>query len=462
MRKCAAVFCAVLVTVGVCSCGKKTEPQRKSMADPTVMTTTTTMPTVDYTEEPGKTPLKMTYATSFSDGVAFVTYLAEDGTTRNAAINTAGDVLFEMPTEMPLKGPGYKDGIRVVNNIIYDKTGAVIASPELSGYDSLLTGSCGGYVLAKREEAPSLPAPMPETSDSTTIPTSTTTAASTTTTGGETTTTTLPEMPPVTTTATVYVGVLNNKGEWVQELSADHPVAKVFADTTTFRYVKEDVLEVSTATGVQYYHFSDNTLTADYVRYVSVGQQGEGESIGIYQMAADGTKTLKIENVMGDYFFDTVFIGRTVTIPLEPGADPVVGDSKLYDYEGNELMDLAQYPLREPSAYYVWDHLMLLTTDAMGSRLLVVLNKDGQLVFEPLMLGMRDAYYPPDESGFVVESYTADGVASYRHYDYTGNVTEYSDVTSFGGFVGGLAVVTLRGDTQQYYYINHRAEIVLR
>ena len=402
------------------------------------------------------------YQTSsyFPMPTVMISTLAEDGTTHNAAINTAGDVLFEMPTEMPLNGEGYKGGIRVVGNVIYDKTGAVIADPETGGYDTLLTGSCGGYVLAKREEAPSLPAPMPETTDSTTIPTSTATTAASTTTGGETTT--LPDMPPVTTTATVYVGVLNNKGEWVQELSADHPVAKIFTDTVTFRYVKEDVLEVSTATGVQYYHFSDNTLTADYVRYVSVGQQSEGESIGIYQMAADGTKTLKIENVIGDYFFDTVFIGRTVTIPLEPGADPVVGDSKLYDYEGNELMDLAQYPLREPSAYYVWDHLMLLTTDAMGSRLLVVLDKEGNLVFEPLLLGMRDAYYPPDESGFVVESYTADGVASYRHYDYTGNVTEYNDVTSFGGFVGGLAVATLRGDSQQYYYINHRAEIVLR
>lgn len=457
MRKCAALICAVLLTASVCACGKKTETKRYSMADPTVATTTTTVPTMDYTEEPGKTPLKMTYATSFSDGVAFVTYLAEDGTTHNAAINTAGDVLFEMPAEMPMDGEGYQNGIRVVGDVIYDKTGAVIASPEISGYDKLLTGNCGGYVLAYKVEVPAQPAPLPEvTSTTATTKSNKTTKAAT--------ATTQAEKPPVVNAPMPCVGVLNNKGEWAQALSNDHPLAKLMTDTTTFRLEKEGVLQVTVdATAApQYYHFSNNTVTPDYVHYVSVGQQEEDTAIGIYQMAADGSKTLKVENVIGDYFFDNAFIGRSVTISIEPGVEPELGTSKLYDYEGNELMDLTDHPLSGPNAYYVWDHLVLPTVDEMGTRLLAVLNKEGQLAFQPLVLGMRDRYFAPDESGFVVESYTADGAVSYRHYDYSGTVTEYSDVTSFAGFVGGLAVATLRGDSQQYYYINHRAEIVLR
>ncbi len=456
MRKCAAVVCAVLMTASICACGKKTQPKRHTMDNPTVATTTTTVPVVDYTEEPGKAPLKMLHATSFSDGVAFVRYLDEEGGEHNAAINTAGDILFEMPSEMPLEGEGYKDGIRVVGNVIYDKSGAVIASPEKSGYDTLLTGSCGGYVLAQKQESPVLPAPMPETASTTATIGSSTAASGT--------GTTIPELPPVSNAPTRYVGVLNQKGEWVHELSAEHPLAQITTDATTFRYVAKDVLRVQADATVapQYYHFSNNTVTPEYVRYVSVGHQAEGETAGIYQMAADGSKTLKIENIIGDYFFDSVFIGRSVTISIEPGAEPVLGTSKLYDYEGNELMDLANYPLSGPVAYYVWDHLVLPTVDAMGTRLLAVLNKEGQPAFEPLVLGMRDTFYAPDESGFVVESYTADGAVSYRHYDYSGTVTEYSDVTSFAGFFEGLAVATLRGDSQQYYYINHRAEIVLR
>ena len=102
------------------------------------------------------------------------------------------------------------------------------------------------------------------------------------------------------------------------------------------------------------------------------------------------------------------------------------------------------------------------TTDEVGGRLLMVLGPDGQAVLEPVLLGMRDRYYEPDATGFVVESFTADGTAGYRHYDYTGTVTVYENVTSFQGFFEGLAVVTLLGDTQHHYYINHHADIVLR
>ena len=456
MRKCAAILCAALLTVSACACGKDTDPVTKTTVH-RITTTTTTTPVKDYTDVPGKAPLNLTYATSFSDGVAFIRYLDSDGVEHAAAINTAADILFELPEDMPFDGPGYKDGIRVVGNVMYDKTGAVIASPELSSYDTLMTGSCGGYVLAKKSEALAQPTPensLPNVADNTN-PTDTDSSA-------------VP-VNPVTPPATkVSVGVLNNKGEWVHELSADHPIAVAMAAATqpteSLEYIAAAgvlKVQVDLASAPQYYHFKDNKLTVDYVRYASFDYSPE-ESAGIYQMDTDGNKKLVVENVIGDYFFADAFIGRSVTPPTITETEPTLGTLKLYNYKGEELMDLAAYPLSGPLAFYYGGYLTLPTTDAVGSRLLVVLNAQGQPVMDPLVLGMRDVYYPPDVSGFVVESYTADGAVSYRHYDYTGAVTEYSDVAAFAGFVEGLAAVTMRGDDTHHYYINHRAEIVLR
>lgn len=467
MRKCAAILCAVLMTVSACACGKDKAPTTKKTTYTTKTTDTTTAPSIDYTEEPGKTPLNLTYATSFSDGVALVRYRDGDGAEHGAAINTAGDVLFEMPEDMPFEGEGYKNGVRVVGDVMYDKTGAVIASPELSGYESLMTGNCGGYVLAKMAVSTVLPTPeMPTVSESTTSTTATAAASES---ADSTASTTAPteEQPVAPAPVTVSIGVLNNKGEWVHPLSTDHPIAQALAaaaqSAATFTYVTEDVLRVSVE-GVgapRYYHFSTNTLTADYVHYVSFEQQGE-EHAGIYRMAEDGSKELVLKNIIGDYFFEDAFIGRSVIPTYTATMGTIVGPTTLYDYEGNELMDLSAYPLSGPLAFYYNGYLTLPTTDELGSRLLVVLDAQGQPVSDPLVLGMRDVYYAPDVSGFVVESYTADGAVTYRHYDYTGAVTEYADVTFFLGFHEGLAVATLRGDEERYYYINHRAEIVLR
>ena len=74
MRKCAAILCAALLTVSACACGKDTDPVTKTTVH-RITTTTTTTPVKDYTDIPGKAPLNLTYATSFSDGVAFVRYL---------------------------------------------------------------------------------------------------------------------------------------------------------------------------------------------------------------------------------------------------------------------------------------------------------------------------------------------------------------------------------------------------
>ena len=131
-----------------------------------------------------------------------------DGTEKAAAINTAGDILFDLPEGM--EASRYQNGICVVGNVIYDKSGAVIASPEQSGYDALMSDNCGGYVLAKKVTSVTLPAPDPA---NTTAGNATTATAAAPTAEGDTTATQPSTDVPLTGSLQLSVGVMNNKGE---------------------------------------------------------------------------------------------------------------------------------------------------------------------------------------------------------------------------------------------------------
>ena len=455
MKRSAAILCAALMLTGLCACKKADKAADSKITTTAPTTTTTTIP-----EEPIKAALNLTYASAFSEGVAFVRYLDADGAELTAAINTAGDVLFSVPADVSIDGAGYKHGIRVVGDVIYDKTGAVIASPEVSGYDRLMTGNCGGYVLAKKLMAPA-DATAPEEPEVTGDPTEATSTTTTTTSATEETTTTTRPVDTEPVEMVLAVGVLNNKGEWVQPLSPDHPIAVAITNavvpTERLTYLESaGVLQVYVdLTGSsQYYHFDDNTLTPNYVHYESINYQDE--DTGIYQVAADGSKKMIIKDVVSEYSFKDVFIGRT-TVENEEGE--ITTTLKLYDYSGKALADLTDYPTKE-KYYFVDDRLLITVDDGSGSRYMAMLGKDGKALIDPVQLNLRDAVYAPDTAGFVVCSLTAEGAASYRHYDYAGQVTEYADVTAFTTFSEGLAAVTLTDGT--LCYINYKGEIVIR
>ena len=448
MRKFLAVLSAALLLFSLSACGKEEAPAADTGATNTTTTTTNA-------EAPLKEPLNLTFATPFSDGIAFVR-VAAAGKEKAVAINTAGDILFDLPEGM--ENSRYQNGICVVGNLIYDKSGAVIASPELSGYDTLMTDNCGGFVLAKKVAPLTLPAPVPEAV--------TTTAADTATgTKTETSTTDAPAVDiPVTNAVTLSIGVLNNTGEWEHPLAADHPIAVAITNAAqpaeNFTAITADVLQVyvDTAAAPQYYHFSTNSLTPDYVHYESINYQDE--DTGIYQVAADGSKKMVIKDVVSDYSFKDVFVGRTTILPEEDAEDPEPKTLiKLYDYTGKALADITAYPT-EGKYFFIADRLLIQTDDGAGNRRLVLLGKDGKELIESVPLNLRDKVYAPDEAGFVVESHTADGAISYRHYDYVGNATDYTDVAAFSGFAEGLAAVTLADG--RIVYINHQAEIVIQ
>lgn len=460
LRKVTAALCAALM-LGLCACGKADAPA----ADTAATTTPTTTAATDA--QPVKAPLNLKEATPFSDGVALVRYTDAEGAEQAAAINTAGDILFALPEGMPLDAR-YQNGICVVENVIYDKTGAIIASPEKSDYDALITANCGGYVLAKKLTP--LPADeAPTDDDAAKADATAATAAATTTATSATNATTTTTAPTVTTPTTplipdgmeLSIGVLNNKGEWEHPLSAEHPIAKAIAKAASpeehFTFITEGVLQVHADTGAepQFYHFADNTLTPSYDHYESMEYQDE--DTGIYKVTADGSKELVIANVVSDYSFKDAFIGRT-TEEGEEGEEPKTL-IKLYDYKGKALADLTAYPTTE-KYYYVTERLLITVDDGTGNRYLALLAKDGDPIMDPVPLNLRDTVYPPDETGFVIAGYTADGAVSYRHYDYAGNATEYVGVTAFNGFSEGLAAVTLADG--RLVYINQRAEIVIQ
>lgn len=453
MRKYAAILCAVAMLGSLCACGKKETP---ADTKPSVTTTTTT---TTETGETVKTPLNLTYASPFSDGMALVRYTDADGMEHAAAINTAGDILFRLPADVPVEGEGYKNGIRVVGDLVYDHTGAVIASPELSGYDALMTGNCGGYVLAKKVAPVIQPAPAPENTTTAAATATSTTAIA----DADTTGTTVGGLTniPVTSAVTLSIGVLNNKGEWVHPLSEDHPIARAITGAAqpaeNITVINDDVLMVhlDLASTPQYYSFKSNALTPNYVHYESINYQDE--DTGIYEIAADGTQKMVIKDVVSDYFFKDAFIGRT-TVMNEAGE--AVAQVKLYDYKGKVLADLTDYPLWGNQYYYVYDRMVVPIDDGSGSRQLVMLNKDGTAACDPVVLGLRDTFLTPTETGVMVESHTAEGAVSYCHYAWDGTATPYTDVANFTAFSEGLAVATLTDGT--LCYINHKAEIVIR
>lgn len=371
--------------------------------------------------------LNILSGTSFSDGVAFVNYLNKEGNRECAAIDKTGKVLF-IADDIYKSGYDYcyENGILVIDNLIYDKTGKIIASPEMSGYDELLTRNRNGYVLAmKKEESFS---------------------------GDK-----------------YYIGVLDNKGEWAHPLSEEHPIVKAFQQenvdidelyiSAKYDYLSDTTLKIDIGWSVEkYYNIVLNELTDEYSHYVT-------DNYNLYQCDTAGNWTLILENVDIDYTFEDVFIGTEIEWE---GNKVIKKGQKIFDYHGDVLTDLSDYQLDSlfsnhgPGEYYFNEHLLISVDNGSGAQYVCLFNKVGEPAFEPIRVGSRnDDYFPLDENGFVYELYDENTYSTiYKLYDYNGNVTEYTDIVKFGGFSEGLAVV--ENTAGQVYYINAQGEIVIK
>lgn len=376
--------------------------------------------------------LNIKYGTAFSDGVAFIQYMDENENYKTVAIDTTGNILFEPDENFNLERvTGYKNGIMVIDNLIYDKAGKIIASPEITGYDELLTGNCNGYVLARKKEESF---------------------------SGD----------------KYYIGVLNNKGTWEHSLSVDNPIVKEFekegADVgslyidSSYDYINDTTLKIDIGFSTErYYNIVKNELTNGYVYYESRNYQGQ--DAGIYKYDLSGNCTLILKDIVGETFFENAFIGT----PLTWNEDNYIeGGYKIYDYSGNVITDLSDYKFASNCSnngvgeYYVNEHLLIPMDNGNGSKYLCLINKSGKNAFEPIKMGSNDDFYALDENGFVYESVDENDYSNvkYKLYDYSGNITEYEDITDFYGFNEGLALV--KNAAGQYYYINIKGEKVIK
>lgn len=395
--------------------------------------------------------LNIKYGTAFSDGVAFVKYMDENENYKTAAIDTTGNILFEPDENFDLeRATGYKNGIMVIDNLIYDKTGKIIASPEITGYDKLISKNCNGFVLAmKTEESFS---------------------------GDK-----------------HSLGVLNTKGEWEYPLSAENPIviefnkedddlanisvnqlstapkgAGVYSDVFVTETINNTVLRINgDILSDFFYDITTNTLVnapeSDWVLYESRNYQGQ--DAGIYKYDLSGNRTLILKDIVGETFFENAFIGTTLTWN-EDGY--VEGGYKIYDYNGNVITDLSDYKFASnwsnngAGKYYVNEHLLIPMDNGSGSKYLCLINKSGKTAFEPIKMVSGDDFYALDENGFVYKSVDENDYSNvkYKLYDYSGNITEYTDVAEFYGFNEGLALV--KNTAGQYYYINIKGEKVIK
>lgn len=372
------------------------------------------------------------FGTNFSDGVAFIYYLDENEVYKTAAIDKTGNILFEPDDNFDMShGYCYKNGIMVIDNLIYDKTGKIIASPEITGYDELMTKNCNGFVIAvKTEESFS---------------------------GDK-----------------YCVGVLDNKGQWKYPLSSENPIAKEYEKQLTeyegipgrssiyvSEYISDTVVKIEFPNWDDYYYnIATNELTNGYIHYEYRNYQGE--DAGIYQYDSSGNYSLILKDITDYTFFEDAFIGAAL-IEDENGYSE--SSYKIYDYNGNVLTDLSDYKLASfwsgygSGSYYVNEHLLVSVNNDTSSNYLCLINKAGEIAFEPIKMEHGDDFYPLDETGFVYVTDNANKYSTYTHYDFSGNTIEYTDVIDFRGFHEGLAIV--QNSDGQCYYMNVNGKKVI-
>ena len=127
-------------------------------------------------------------------------------------------------------------------------------------------------------------------------------------------------------------------------------------------------------------------------------------------------------------------------------------------------MNLSQYQIGNlfsnhgKGIYYEKRHLLIKIDNGTGTEYLCLFNEDGKPAFEPIRLDVNDDYFPLDETGFVLEDRDQNnGGLTYKHYDYSGKITDYDGVCEFGGFNDGLALAI--NTAGQNYYINVKLKL---
>ena len=335
--------------------------------------------------------------TPFSNGVAFITYkTVYEMSPRpfisisSIAIDTKGNVLFEISGNED-SYTHYQNEMMIVGDCVYDKKGKIIASPEISGYDKLITDNTYEFLLAyKKEESFS----------------------------GE----------------THYVGVLNNKGEWIVPLSSTHPILRAFEEGgynvrlvespyfTGSRYKGNNTYEIVLSEWPKhycYYNLSTNELTSGYDHFEYVSNKG------VCEIDENGNSKVIIpsSNYYGSFYvLDNAIFYNKLDQPNQ--------GYYLYDFTGNLIADYSTYKISKPLSYYN-GYMLCFVKNPSNAEYIALFDPEGNLAFEPIkreFSGLFNnistfSYHFLNEYGFAITSED-----KYTFYDYSGNIiAEYEN-----------------------------------
>ena len=371
--------------------------------------------------------------TAFSDGVAFVA-LQKDNVYSIVAIDKEGKILYTLKDNIDGEYysvslsdiEGYSNGVLVIGNNLYDKKGNIIASPSKNGYDEIyISNSLGfanidGYIIVRKYE---------ESIE------------------GE----------------KYLVGVINNTGNWEIPLS----------EQGVFTHGNCQISWTNDIEDTFWYGKENFIISEKWIEYKYVSDSWAENGIGIYKSNFSGEDEIVLKNFYchGSYHSgylmnDQFFIGGELILRQDEYGDTeyVEGDLGLYDYSGKKLLDLSKYNvLYTHGVYYENNNLLFLAYNGASSNYVCFLNENGETIIEPIKCDSDDeddCYYPLDDKGFVFEKAGDSYNRIFYFCDHNGNITEYGDLTAFGGFSEGLALII--DEHGNMGYINHAGKVIIK
>ena len=159
---------------------------------------------------------------------------------------------------------------------------------------------------------------------------------------------------------------------------------------------------------------------------------------------------------------DTLFqVGQYICEADKYSADRRTRDIELYDV----LHSLYDADITEwyNKVYYENNNLLFLAYNGASSNYVCFLNENGETIIEPIKCDSDDeddCYYPLDDKGFVFEKAGDSYNRIFYFCDHNGNITEYGDLTAFGGFSEGLALII--DEHGNMGYINHAGKVIIK
>lgn len=422
MKKLIAIFAimSIMLLFSACSynqnSNKQSEVENSTTYEIMDNSSETDLAEIETTEPKSSLPLFAAY--DFSNGVALVQLYDS----RNwVLINTKGEVVYDAGNGTISGCEKAKNGVIVLNNKLISTDGNLLASPETTGYDEIITPNeqiGGDYFFVTK------------VSD------------------------TFQE------TATL-IGIIDKTGQWVEQPRSDYPKFEYISSCDylgdnhyLFRFNKGNyVYNPITKKGFSVEGYDSQY---DVIRYCA----GKGRLInyqGVYSLNDSGKKELMFE---GNAFAQEQNCNAIYICNVEKE------NNGMYDFDGNKLIDLSKYNLADPNEEipaYCDGKVVVNVKNNQDNKFITVIDKSGNYLFEPIRKTNRYI------NGCTVISdgliwYEADNSSAteYHYIDITGkDAFEPINAKFIRDFHDGLAMIITGNNKEPVYFIDKTGKRVI-